>query len=244
MTDNVRAFICPRCGTPSSSNVYGAIEAYDPESGPPAEFTLLQCGHSSCQAPIVQVRENFGQGFDQDQPGIYYPSPRRLSQAVPRELREGFEEARKCFDAKVYTATLVMVRRTLEATCADQGSRKRTLAQSLKELKAQGKIDGLLAEWADLLRAVGNEGAHYTGNKVSAQDAEDALDFAEALLDHLYVLRARFDDFKTRRRERTGTFSPETYFATSDNVGPENFFTSDEAPHSDDPATPEDDSSA
>lgn len=202
MTEEVRAFLCPKCGEPSKSSVHGRVESHDPESLP-AEFALLQCSHRDCQAPIVQVREDFGLGYEDDKPGIYYPSPRRLSNAVPRALRTEYAEARKCFDAKAYSATLAMVRRTLEGTCAYQGSTKRTLADSLKELRAQGKIDGVLAEWADLLRVVGNEGAHFTGNKVPAQDAEDALDFAEALLDHLYVLRARFDDFKSRQQQRT-----------------------------------------
>lgn len=74
-----------------------------------------------------------------------------------------------------------MARRTLEGTCADQGATKRVLAENLKDLQAQRKIDGLLAQWADLLRVVGNKGAHFTGEKASAQDAQDALDFAEAL---------------------------------------------------------------
>ncbi|TQM25744.1 DUF4145 domain-containing protein [Nocardia bhagyanarayanae] len=210
MTDEVRSFICPRCGDPSSSGIHGTVVENNVENGPPYEYALLQCSHYSCQEPIVQIREDLGGGFEHDQPAIYFPSPRRLSRAVPRELREGFEEARKCFDAKAYTATLVMVRRTLEGTCVHQGASKRqNLARSLRELKDQGKIDGLLAEWADLLRAVGNEGAHFTGNKVSAQDAEDALDFAEALLDHLYVLRARFDEFKGRQEQRKRTTSSE-----------------------------------
>ena len=200
--DEVRAFLCPKCGEPSKSKVHGRVVSYDPEAGPPAEFALVQCSHDDCQSPLVQVREDYGRGFDGDKPGIYYPAPRRLSHAIPRALRGEFAEARKCFDAKAYGATLVMVRRVLEGTCADQGSTKHTLADSLKELQTQGKIDGLLAEWADLLRVVGNEGAHCTGYAASVQDAEDALDFTEALLDHLYVLRARFDDFKGRQRNR------------------------------------------
>lgn len=115
-------------------------------------------------------------------PVTYYPSPRRLSKAVPRAPCDELVEARKCFDARAYTATLVMVWRTLEGKCADQGSTKMTLAESLKDPQAQGKIDGLLAEWADLLRVVGNEGAHFIGNKAFTEDAEDALDFAEARL--------------------------------------------------------------
>lgn len=185
--------------------MHGTVESYDPEAGPPAEFALLQCTNRDCQAPIVQVREDYGQGYDEDKPAVYYPSPRRLGYAVPSRLRDEFTEARKCFDAKAYRATLVMVRRTLEGTCADQGSTKKTLAESLRDLQTQGRIDGLLAEWADLLRVVGNEGAHFTGKKVTGQDAEDALEFLEALLDHLYVLRARFDQFKSRQQERTNS---------------------------------------
>jgi hypothetical protein len=153
--------------------------------------------------PSVQMREDFGgpNGFDDDEPGIYYPSPHRISPTVPEELRREWGEARTCFDSKAYTACLVMVRRTLEGTCRDQGVSKRTLARSLEELKAQGLIDGMLADWADALRLAGNRGAHFTGESVSREDAEDALEFAEALLDHIYVLRQRFADFQRRMSE-------------------------------------------
>ena len=203
MSDGLRVFICPNCGELSKSNVYGEVSMYLPESGPPAEFALVQCSHKSCQHPIVQVREDYGQGFDDDEPGIFYPSPRRLNWTVPEALRDEFSEARKCFDAKAYRATVVMVRRTLEGTCKDQGSNKKTLASSLVELKDQGKIDGMLAEWANHLRVIGNIGAHFTDKSVSAQDAEDALDFAEALIDHLYDLRPRFENFKARQSNAT-----------------------------------------
>ncbi|WP_131816787.1 DUF4145 domain-containing protein [Nocardia salmonicida] len=206
MTDEVRAFICPQCGEPSKSNVHGVVETRDPEDPGTLgmEFALLCCGH--CQTPIVQYREEdpWLDSYDGVKPAAYYPSPRLLSDAVPPALRDEFEEAQKCFDSKAYRATLVMVRRTLEGTCADQGSTKKTLAEGLKELQAQGRIDGLLAEWADLLRVVGNKGAHY-GQTVSRDDAGDALHFAEALLDHLYVLRARFNAFQKRQQQRSNS---------------------------------------
>ena len=91
-----------------------------------------------------------------------------------------------------------MVRRTLEGTCREQGVKKRTLAASLQELKSQGRIDGMLADWAEALRVLGNLGAHYTGRTVDREDAEDSMAFAEALLDHLYVLRKRFEEFRAR----------------------------------------------
>ena len=90
-----------------------------------------------------------------------------------------------------------MVRKTLEGTCADQGAASGPLASRLRDLQGEGKIDGMLVEWANILRVVGNEGAHFTGTTMSREDAEDALALAEALLDHLYVLRN--DSMSSRR---------------------------------------------
>jgi hypothetical protein len=95
-----------------------------------------------------------------------------------------------------------MVRRTLEGTCQEQGVKERTLAEGLKKLQIRGLIDDTLAEWANAMRIIGNEGAHFTGLAVAREDAEDALSFAEALLDHLYVLRKRFAEFQTRLAAR------------------------------------------
>ena len=117
-------------------------------------------------------------------------------------MRREFEEARVCFAAKAYEATVVMVRRILEGTCRENSVQERTLVRSLAKLKDDGLIDSTLAEWADALRILGNEGAHYTGKQVLRDDSEDALAFAEALLDHIYVLRKRFAEFETRRASK------------------------------------------
>lgn len=163
---------------------------------PPAEWTLVQC--KNCLLPSVQLREDYGGGFEDDEPVFVYPAPRRLSPEIPAALRREWEEAKSCFDAKAYSACAVMVRRTVEGTCMELGVKKRTLAQSLEELEKKGLIDGMLGEWAGVLRVAGNQGAHFTGEPVERDDAEDSLAFAEALLDHVYVLRKRFEDFKKR----------------------------------------------
>lgn len=133
-----------------------------------------------------------------------WPSDNRsLSKAVPEGLRRVHEEAKKCYDARAYTATVVMVRRTLEGVCVEQlGDPKKVLFEGLRELQARNLIDGRLVEWAQALRVLGNEGAHYTGTDVSREDASDALSFSEALLDYMYVLTAKFDEFKRRRTPR------------------------------------------
>lgn len=192
-------FVCPHCKQPSNAVVRGKAhwEGRDGSGGPPVEWTLVQCDR--CFEPTLQAREDFGGGFSEDyNPVTVYPVPQRLSRSVPAGLRREWDEAQTCFRAKAYAACVVMVRRTLEGTCADQGIKGKSLAQSLKQLAASGQVDETLAQWADALRVIGNKGAHYTGKPVAREDAEDALAFAEALLDHIYVLRQRFAQFLAR----------------------------------------------
>jgi hypothetical protein len=52
-------------------------------------------------------------------------------------------------------------------------------------------------------------GAHYTGRPVPREDAEDALAFAEALLDHIYVLREEIRGIQgTISREQRASTEP------------------------------------
>jgi Domain of unknown function (DUF4145) len=201
-----RVFVCPHCEQPALGHVHGVAvwdgwpkKAMEPLS-PEAEYALIQCG--TCGDVSMQVRLETGGGFDADAPRIVFPSPHQLSWEVPKPLRREFEEAQACFTAKAYEATVVMVRRVLEGTCKENDAQERTLVKSLDKLKMAGLIDATLAQWADALRVLGNEGAHYTGNQVPRDDAEDALAFAEALLDHIYVLRKRFEKFADRRARK------------------------------------------
>jgi hypothetical protein len=177
---------------------------------PPVEYALLQC--KRCEGVTLQARDFRGYGLDEDPPSVLYPAGKRLHWEIPEALRRELAEAEACFRAASYAATLVMVRRVLEGVCIENRISERTLAVSLERLQEAQLIDATIAEWVHALRILGNEGAHYTGNRVERDDAEDAIQFAEALLEHVYVLGLRFQKFKERRaaKARQGTFLPAT----------------------------------
>ena len=169
----------------------------------PARQTILACCEG-CKEPSLFIREeNAWDSSEWDDLVRVWPNPvRPLSEAIPVALRTEQAEARKCFDAKAYTATVVMVRRTLEGICDHQGIKEKVLQKSLLKLKENDLIDRRLFEWASELRVLGNEGAHYTGRLVSREDAADAVDFSEAMLDYMYVLTAKFNGFQKRRKAK------------------------------------------
>ncbi|MQA82493.1 MAG: DUF4145 domain-containing protein [Streptosporangiales bacterium] len=66
-------------------------------------------------------------------------------------------------------------------------------------MSTDGLVDPRLLEWAQELRALRNQGAHFTDVPVSREESRDALELCEAILDYMYVLSARFKEFRSRR---------------------------------------------
>jgi hypothetical protein len=190
---------CPTCDGTVLCTAQGVAFFYDQREGPPQRWTLMQCARDHV---LLVLQEFYGGGmeFDDDSPYRVYPAQdRQLSQEIPQSLRDTHEEARKCFRAKAWVATVAMSGRTLEATCKSQGVTKGVLQEKLAEMRNRGIIDGRLWEWAETLRGARNAAAHFDEEGVTRQDAEDSLAYSEALLDYLYVLTARFEAMKTRR---------------------------------------------
>jgi len=190
--DSRLAVVCHSCGYPSSAYIAGKITGEDDDGL--FELSLIRCEH--CDAASVVRQDEAGEAFPVE---VWPRGPRTLDEQIPAGIRQSVTEARNCFGAGSYLATAVLVRRSIEGLCADQGANHKTLHRALQDLVGREVIDARLLEWADGLRVLGNIGAHFTKQSVSKQDASDAIDLIEALLDYVYVFTAKFEEFKTRR---------------------------------------------
>ncbi|MFI6899607.1 DUF4145 domain-containing protein [Nonomuraea sp. NPDC050394] len=182
-------------------------------------LAIATCMH--CSAPVALYQEVTWNELDESEKvrstraDVVWPTvdQRGLerSRAIPSDLRRELQEAQLCFNTDAYTATVVMVRRSLEGVCAayNINLHGKNLMSGLQEMERQGLIEGRLLEWAQELRVLGNAGAHFTGRVVSRQDAQDALGLAEALMDYLYVFTGKFNEFKKRRDEAQQAASQE-----------------------------------
>lgn len=189
---------CPSC----HQRVSAKVEARN--NGFPNRAFKILCHYiarcSVCfETLVLELDEEEKKAYTRDARCVWPISGRTLADSIPDDLRREHFEARTCFNAKAYTATVVMVRRTLEGVCTQHGISKKPLYKAFEEMESTGIIEGRLLEWAQELRLLGNEGAHYTGKPVTRQDAADAIALAEALLDYLYVFSDQFKKFKERR---------------------------------------------
>ena len=182
---------------PSLNAVIEGRYSFGDESAPAERVFLCRCPR--CNEPIL-LRD------DEISPAAQvFPAPERpLSRSVPQPIRECFQEARDCLRTHAHTATALMCRRTLEAVAKDHGVEEANLATAIRAMREQGIIEARLFEWAEALRLVGNEAAHDVNRLIHGQDAQDVVEFTNALLEYLYTFRDQFEAFKQRRAARRG----------------------------------------
>jgi hypothetical protein len=192
---------CYSCEQPRSFIVSSIHEI--PAERPPEEYTFASC--SQCKKPSVFYREDMGDGFENENYYRVYPAEdRHLGFALPKIVRDSYEEAVRCDSARTPTACVVMVGRTLEAVCKEFDPGTKNILRGLKSMYDKGLISQEILEWSNELRVLRNLGAHATRQSIDRTDARGALDFLQAILEILYDLRPKFEQFR-RRRKSEGT---------------------------------------
>ena len=106
-------------------------------------------------------------------------------------------------------AACVMFGRALEAVCRDilldkkdPKPKRMMLGEGIKELKAKNVIDQRLFDWSQQLQAFRNIAAHPEGTPISREDAEDLQAFVHAIIEYIYDLADRYEEFKERQAAR------------------------------------------
>jgi uncharacterized protein DUF4145 len=191
---------CPTCEAKVSARVI-AIKDGSEDRGAPTQILFMEC--LSCKGVLlghtemVQVSED---GWDYCRPDRLWPKPKNsISWKLPDLVRESLEEASLCFNARAYSATVVMCGRALESICKDHSVKDWKLSTGLKELKSKGIIDGRLFEWGEELRKSRNLSAHASDVKMTSEDSRDILDFTIAIGEYVYVLADKYASFKERQ---------------------------------------------
>jgi len=202
---------CPDCEALVNADVHDTRDWMgDDPADFPTKVSFATC--PKCHRPLLVGDEYFGTQYSDPAnpddsgheiwsgPFRLWPAPDRgLHHSVPQSLRDAFAEAQTCFRAGAHTAAAIMCRKTLEGVTKHHRVRARNLSEALKKMKDDDVIDDRLYAWADELRVIGNDAAHGVDFSVSREDAQDTLDFTEAVVDYLFVFQERFEAFKARR---------------------------------------------
>jgi hypothetical protein len=149
---------------------------------------------------LIMVRDV---DMEWDNPIRMWPSPRKyLDYRLPELVKSSLEEAHECYKAKVYNSCAVMCRRAIEAICTEFKTKSKTLVGGLNELLKMQIIDKKIFEWAEALRLHGNIGAHASKEKITKEEANDLLEFTDAICNYVFVLSKKFEEFLKRKEKQ------------------------------------------
>lgn len=149
-----------------------------------------------------------------------HPQPTKTfsSYRIPKVALESLREGDRALQANASVAACAMFGRALEAVCRDilepkndHGrplkvipKRRIMLAAGIKQLREKNYIDDRLYDWSQELHAFRNLAAHPDEGSISREDAEDLQAFVYAIIEYIYDLTDRYEEFKSRLSTRLG----------------------------------------
>jgi hypothetical protein len=130
-----------------------------------------------------------------NQADLVYPHSGDLHKSVPERVAKIYKEASRIKNLAP-NAFSVQIRRALEALCEDRGAQRAVLQRQLKELADRGEIPSKLAELTDVLRLVGNIGAHAAADEVKPWQVYAIDEFFRAVIEYVYVAPGKLEEYK------------------------------------------------
>jgi len=199
-----RVLYCPHCGNKAPQRLIHRQRYYErswvvssgKEDRTPWSVFITVC--ETCDH--VLLYENLGDQLEDGEfqnAELEYPEAGRLHVSVPQTIRDVYEEAARIREIAP-NAFAVQIRRALEALCEDRSAKGRSLADKLKDLSDRAEIPPVLAEMTDVLRLIGNIGAHGIGESVHPIQANAINEFFMAVVEYVYVAPAKLRAFKER----------------------------------------------
>lgn len=121
---------------------------------------------------------------------------------LPEDVERFFSDALRVMDAGVPDAAAVQLRRTLEAAAAHKGASKKTLVQSVEQMIADGLVTKDFGDVLTHVRKLGNIGAHYSDERLTAAEVGRALSFTTQFLRNVFEVPGELKSLKVDSGEQ------------------------------------------
>ncbi len=220
---------CPTCKAKVAAQEHGHLSTpsgFDHESGEEYYGLTVSLGKCpKCSSILVGESPQIGiGGYDSEydewaEPIRVYPDPPKAfrSSRIPKIVSDSITEGMKSLQASANIAACVMFGRALEAICHDllkpeveaplsntpaPTKRHIMLGEGLRKLKENGLIDQRLLDWSKELHAFRNIAAHPTDITISREEADDLRSFVFAIVEYIYDLTDRYNEFKERQAKK------------------------------------------
>ncbi len=194
---------CPHCGKNSTFDLchYGNdVSCSSSNSSPKHAVGIRRCPNLNCRALVFVVFNMKTRKVIQAYP------PERLdfdSSNIPPDIVENVEQAITCHANECYIAAAIMIRRSVEFLCDDQGATGKVLKQRLEALGKKIVIPPDLMDNLDVLRLFGNDANHVEArdfSDIGKEHVEAAMEFLKEVLKATYQYKGMIERLKALRK--------------------------------------------
>ncbi|MBA7532362.1 hypothetical protein ES705_24588 [subsurface metagenome] len=201
MPDIRQVAFCPHCGNQAPQKHIHTQEYWSEEFDDNGEPFGLPCAYyvvvcETCDSVLlyhdegdIVLEENFHRTT------LVYPDSGTLHRSVPDIVSACYAEAVRT-KRTAPNAFAVQIRRALEAMCDERGATAGSLQRRLQSLAERSEIPAVLSEMTDVLRILGNIGAHAGEQSVHSEHVDAIDDFFRAIVEYVYVAPSKFREFR------------------------------------------------
>lgn len=192
---------CPICGNGGTLNPLEPVDLFIDDVHAGAKYILGHrvCPNADCRAYLFFCRTK------PSGPLVTFPSLRIdfKTENIPERIRSCLEEAITCHAENCYTASAIMVRRTLEELCGDKGSKGDNLKKRIEGLKSSVVLPKELFEALDELRLLGNDAVHIESKEydnIGEEEVSVAIELTKEILKSVYQMDTLVEKLKKLKK--------------------------------------------
>lgn len=139
---------------------------------------------------------------------VSYPAERIDFDAanIPPAVLKSFEEAITCHANQCFTASAIMVRKTLEELCNERGATGKNLKERITALGSKVVLPTELLKGLDDLRLLGNDAAHIESEQygqIGQEEIEVSIEFAKEVLKAVYQYSTLLSRLQALKKKAT-----------------------------------------
>lgn len=200
---------CPFCEERGNFSTEYHAEKKKPNGRKILNFDTLQCGRCASYVQVFWSAAEDGSGIHNYKVQPWSLKLDHYPKHWPEDVGRCWLQGKRNLKDGNWDAAALMARSALQLALREQGAQGDNLKQEIKDLVDRSLLTKIIGEWSENVRTLGNNSAHPMPGQAAtnAQDAKDIVQFLDFLLEYLYTLPKKINDYRERdlRRSKTPT---------------------------------------
>jgi len=199
----IHKITCPFCLERGNFKEVFHAEKKNPNTSKILNFDTLECGN--CKGYVMTLWSANGHNANIHNYKVL-PWPVRYHKFPdhwPEDVGRYWLQAKRNLTDENWDAAALMARSSLQAALRNYKAKGKNLKQEIEDLASKGILPPIMKEWSDNVRELGNESAHPKPGQppTDPMDAKDIVEFLDFLLEYLYTLPHRINEYRKRDDE-------------------------------------------